>query len=356
MSVAVLSETKEKSWVEQGWPLLLLPVLLVLFIGLMAILFFLTLFIPKDEAPDEMIQGQVASGFPQEGRKFLPIYMEAAKKYNVPWQILAAIHKVETDFDRDVRTSYAGAIGSTQWMPASWVGWSYPHDRLGRITIPIDITDPKVIAKGGGYGVDANGDGRANPYDPVDAINATAKFLAANHKKGEDWFAPKGPVWQYNHDYTHYVLKVKEYADQFVIATSAPTSGSGFLFPVPGGRITSPFGMRYHPIKHAYRMHEGVDIGKGFGAPIFAAADGVVVEDRAASGYGWIVVIQHPNGLKTLYGHMYPKDVKVHVGDHVTRGQVIALMGSNGISTGAHVHFEVRRNDTPIDPMPFIKQ
>jgi murein DD-endopeptidase MepM/ murein hydrolase activator NlpD len=341
------------------WLWLVLPILGAIFLGIVCILFFLSLFMGREEDTSISTESEVSSAFPQEARKYLSLYQEAGRKYGVPWEILAAIHKVETDFGRDLSVSSVGASGHTQFMDKTWVGWSYPGGtRLGDLPDSVDITNPKLITKYGGMGVDANGDGKANPYDPVDAIHATAKYLAANHSKGEDWFAPNGPVYDYNHDYQNYVLKVKRYAEQFVVATTANTSipGDGFLFPVVGGKITSPYGMRVNPVTGVHRMHEGVDIGKGRGVPIMAADDGVVVENRAASGYGWMIVIQHANGLRTLYAHMYKEDVKVRVGNQVSRGHVIALMGSNGRSTGPHLHFEIHRNGAPIDPMPFIKR
>jgi murein DD-endopeptidase MepM/ murein hydrolase activator NlpD len=301
----------------------------------------------------------VAAGFPAYAQKYLAIYQSAGKKYGVPWEILAAIHKVETDFGRDLSVSSVGATGHTQFMDKTWVGWGYPGGTaLGDLPDSVDITNPKLIAKYGGMGVDANGDGKANPYDPVDAIHATAKYLAANHSPGEDWFAPKGPVWAYNHDYQHYVLKVKAYAEQFAtqVANTAIAASGQFLFPVSGGQITSTFGRRFHPIKKVYRTHEGIDIGKGLGTPIMAADNGTVVESRASSGYGSKVVIDHGNGLQTLYAHMYQKDVKVRVGQSVKKGQVIALMGSNGWSTGPHLHFEVHKSGRPVDPVAFLKR
>lgn len=240
-------------------------------------------------------------------------------------------------------------------MDKSWVGWSYPGGtRLGDLPDSVDITDPKLIAKYGGYGVDANGDGKADPYDPVDAIHATAKYLAAHRKPGEDWFARGGPVWQYNHDYENYVLKVKRYAESYakpVIKVSAKGLATGtFMWPVPGGRITSEYGYRFHPLKKVHRHHDGIDIAKAAGSPIHASDGGVVVESRASTGYGWVIVIDHGNGFRSLYAHMYPEDVKVEVGQKVGKGQVIALVGSNGWSTGPHLHFEVRKNGQLIDP------
>jgi murein DD-endopeptidase MepM/ murein hydrolase activator NlpD len=331
-----------------------------LFVCALLGLLFLNLF-TEGQTGSEVEQWEVAEGFPQVAQKYLPIYQAAAKKYGVPWHILAAIHKVETNFGQDLSVSSVGAKGHTQFMDKTWVGWSYPGGTtLGDLPDSVDITNPSLIAKYGGYGVDGNGDGKADPYDPVDAIYATANYLAANHSQGEDWFGRKGPIWRYNHDYENYVLKVKRYADSFAhpVLTAGGTgiSTGQFVWPVQGGRITSPFGMRFHPVKKVYTYHEGLDIANRAGSPILASDGGVVAESREASGYGWMLVIDHGNGFRTLYAHMYPEDVKVRVGQKVSKGQVIALVGSNGWSTGPHLHFEVRKNGQLIDPSLVVKQ
>ncbi|MDS9471157.1 lytic transglycosylase domain-containing protein [Sporosarcina pasteurii] len=113
--------------------------------------------------------------------EYIPIYIEAAETYNVPWTLLAAHHRIETKFSTmDPLLSPAGAEGHMQFMPCTFVGWSYPGcDGLGKGNIPEeDKTNPEVIEQHGGYGVDANGDGIADPYDIEDAIHSAAKYLA----------------------------------------------------------------------------------------------------------------------------------------------------------------------------------
>jgi len=239
-------------------------------------------------------------------------------------------------------------------MDKAGVGWKSPGGTAkGDLPDSVDLTDPKVIQQYGGYGTDGDGDGIADPMNPVDAIHSAARYLAANKKPGVDWFAPNGPIYQYNHS-MGYVQRVKQYAEQFA-TLPANALPSGWVFPVDGGKITSPYGMRKHPITGRWRMHEGVDIGKSLGAPIRAVADGVVTESRPAGGYGWIIVIDH-GGYETAYAHMYERDVLVKAGDRVTKGQVIARIGNNGTSTGPHLHLEVRKNGVPVDPMPFLKR
>ncbi|MFN8017808.1 MAG: M23 family metallopeptidase [Acidimicrobiales bacterium] len=118
--------------------------------------------------------------------------------------------------------------------------------------------------------------------------------------------------------------------------------------PLPGEKVSSPFGERFHPILHITRLHAGCDLGGTIGQEIHAAADGVVVVAEVRGGYGNAVVIDHGNSLATLYGHTSKMLVKA--GDVVKRGDVIALLGSTGLSTGPHLHFETRIKGLPIDP------
>ncbi len=118
------------------------------------------------------------------------------------------------------------------------------------------------------------------------------------------------------------------------------------------GYISSGFGGRVHPISGKYKGHQGVDIPGKTGTKIKAVAGGVVVKSERASGYGNMVEIKHADGLTTLYGHNKKNIVKK--GDIIEKGDTIALLGSTGRSTGPHVHFEVRKNDKPVNPMRYI--
>lgn len=140
------------------------------------------------------------------------------------------------------------------------------------------------------------------------------------------------------------------------VPSSASVSASGFAWPVQGapvGVISSPYGYRNHPIYGTKRLHAGIDISASLGTPILAAADGKVLEARPSSGYGNIVVIYHGNGISTKYAHMTYNSIKVRPGQTVKRGQHIASVGNEGASTAPHLHFEVLKWGTPINPMPF---
>lgn len=118
------------------------------------------------------------------------------------------------------------------------------------------------------------------------------------------------------------------------------------------GKISSPFGMRNHPIKKVVKKHTGVDISSYKGDPISAAASGIVEYAGYSAGYGYHVIIDHKNGYKTLYGHS--SKLLVKKGDYVKKGTIIALVGSTGLSTGPHLHFEIRIENTPVDPTQYI--
>lgn len=131
--------------------------------------------------------------------------------------------------------------------------------------------------------------------------------------------------------------------------------GGPLSWPGNNRQITSPYGNRVHPVTGVYKLHTGIDIRANMGDPILAAADGVVKESKPATGYGWIIMIDHGSGLTTLYAHMYPNQVKVNKGDWVERGERIASVGSYGYSTGPHNHFEVRKNGQLQNPINFLK-
>ena len=123
---------------------------------------------------------------------------------------------------------------------------------------------------------------------------------------------------------------------------------SGLAMPAQGP-ITSYFGYRYHPILHFTRFHAGVDIGAPWGSPIVAAGDGRVVGAGWGGGYGREVEIAHGGGLVSLYGHM--SQIVAQPGALVRRGELIGYVGSSGLSTGPHLHFEVRQGGTPVNPL-----
>jgi murein DD-endopeptidase MepM/ murein hydrolase activator NlpD len=126
---------------------------------------------------------------------------------------------------------------------------------------------------------------------------------------------------------------------------AAPTGNGTFIWPV-SGPVTSPFGWRWG------RMHEGIDIGVGSGTPIQAAGSGTVIYAGWMGGYGNLVIIDHGNGLATAYGHQ--SAIAVSNGQSVLQGETIGYVGCTGHCFGPHLHFEVRVNSSPVDPLGYL--
>ena len=155
--------------------------------------------------------------------------------------------------------------------------------------------------------------------------------------------------------------------------SGAPAGSGGMIWPI-SGPVTSEFGWRTHPISGTRKYHSGIDIGADYGTPIaaaqsgtveyagwiggdyglpiYAAASGTVIHAGWISGYGNTVIIDHGGGVTTLYGHN--DSLNVGVGQTVSQGQVIAMCGSTGNSTGPHCHFEVRENGEPVSPYSYL--
>ncbi|MFC4736038.1 lytic transglycosylase domain-containing protein [Bacillus daqingensis] len=155
-----------------------------------------TIYIAAEEVPEE----------------YLEAYQEAAEAYSIPWELLAAIHRVETIFSTmDPLVSPVGAEGHFQFMPCTWTGWGHPScEGLGEGDIPEEEkTDPEVIEAYGGYGQDAEGNGEADPFDLHDAMHSAAYYLARN---GADEGNYEQAVYQYNRAewYVDDVLSYKE--------------------------------------------------------------------------------------------------------------------------------------------------
>ncbi|GKU25645.1 murein hydrolase activator EnvC family protein [Clostridium folliculivorans] len=136
-------------------------------------------------------------------------------------------------------------------------------------------------------------------------------------------------------------------------SNSEASKGQSFIWPA-SGPITDPFGWRIHPIKHTESFHTGMDIGASLGSAVRASKSGTVaVVETSNLVYGHMIIIDHGNGVQTMYGHM--RSVNVSVGQKVSQGQVIASVGSEGIySTGPHLHFEIRINGQAVNPAGYL--
>lgn len=134
--------------------------------------------------------------------------------------------------------------------------------------------------------------------------------------------------------------------DQEILLSSTPS-----IWPTRGW-LTSSFGYRISPFTGQRQLHEGLDISAPAGTPIKVAADGVVTRTSTEDGYGKVVAINHGYGIVTRYAHN--SEIKVKLGQRVHRGDIIALVGNTGRSTGPHLHYEIRINGIPVNPMRYI--
>jgi len=275
----------------------------------------------------------------------LPVYRAAAATCpGLEWPVLAAIGWVESHHGqgradpttgqvappilgppldgRDGRArildahqpgGYARALGPMQFLSTTWAVW-------GRLA-----------------------PGRTGPPDihnAWDAIHSAAAYLCGAAGRITDLHAA---ILRYNRS-ERYVAEVLAKA-----ATYAAGRGDGALaWPVPGP-VASGFGNRLHPILGVWRFHAGIDLSAPAGAPVHAAASGVVTRAGGEGGCGYSISIEHPGGLRTRYCHLSRIDLTVH--QAIVGGQVIGLVGSTGLSTGPHLHFEVYRNGQVVDPL-----
>ncbi|WP_348625403.1 peptidoglycan DD-metalloendopeptidase family protein (plasmid) [Paenibacillus peoriae] len=350
---------------------LLLPVILsILFaIGLFAIFMLIPLFMIGGGQQASAGTGSWGAGTISQiaeneiPAEFIPIYKAAEEKYGVPWNLLAAVHRIETRFSTlKPMISKVGAEGHMQFMPCTFVGWGAPGCKgtngKGHFSDE-EKTSLALIQKYGGDGVDADGDGKADMWNVKDAIFSAAHYLAANGAANGEY---EKAVFTYNQS-QEYVAEVMKYATLYVqdgykpIETVEPGKG-GFARPVEGP-VTSPFGPRVHPITgQVGKPHKGVDIGCPKGTSIQAAKAGKVTfagwqdASNPKKGYGQFIWIDHGGGYRTTYGHL--SAIEVSVGQDIQIGQEIGKCGSTGGSTGPHLHFEIAINGTHVNPAPYI--
>lgn len=155
-------------------------VFMILAVGAISLFYFIS----NEQQLDRILNGSISGFAPNEiPAEYIPIYQEAADEFDIPWELLAAVHRVETRFSTmDPMVSPAGAEGPMQFMPCTWFGWSHPTcEGNGAGEIPSNVlTDPEQIEIHGGYGMDVQDKGVADPWDHEDAIYAAARYLASN--------------------------------------------------------------------------------------------------------------------------------------------------------------------------------
>ncbi|MFJ8017568.1 peptidoglycan DD-metalloendopeptidase family protein [Streptomyces sp. NPDC096339] len=270
--------------------------------------------------------------------------------------VIAAQIEAESGW-RNGLTSPVGAQGLSQFMPGTWVTW----------------------------GRDDDGNGRIDPFDPGDAIMAQGRYdcaLARDVERYKERGIASGPTLDlalaaYNagpgaiekyggippyRETQSYVVAIKNAMAKYTAIATDPGGGTippGQQMAVPlrgNPPVTSPFGMRVHPVTGVYKLHSGMDFGVGEGNPVLAAKEGTVTFAGWNPAYGNRVIISHGSiggaQISTTYNHM--SALNVGVGQQVGVGTVVGLVGSTGYSTGAHLHFEVQQNGEYVNPAPWI--
>ena len=202
-------------------------------------------------------------------------------------------------------------------------------------------------------------DTKQRQLDDLEAlIGKTQQTLKNVQTKLSDWEKKEDQLQKESESLNDKIKKLqKKYANQNMY--KGPANGK-FRWPVNWPNVTSPFGWRIHPVYNTKKFHSGIDIGGSYGNPIMAAGSGVVIftakpvqgQNTGGSGYGNYCIIDHGGGYTTLYGHC--RSVYVKTGQKVKSGQKIGEMGSTGTSTGAHLHFEVRKNGSPVNPERYL--
>ncbi len=252
----------------------------------------------------------------------LPIYQAAAERCGMPWAVVAAVGKVESDHGRSTAqgvqsgANFAGASGPMQFLAPTWAA----------------------------YGVDGNGDGIANVYDPVDAIHGVANYLCATG--AGDPARLRKAIWHYNHA-EWYVNKVLAQAAEYEAAAASIVAGD---YTVPLAASTP--GLNLPAMARPHHDYPAWDFSTPTGTPILAAAGGLVAATTSDGSCGNGVIIDGADGHRYSYCHAV--SVSVVRGQSVAVGQQIMLSGNTGRSTGPHLHFQITVAGAKVCPQTLL--
>ncbi|OEU96568.1 peptidoglycan DD-metalloendopeptidase family protein [Streptomyces oceani] len=264
--------------------------------------------------------------------------------------VIAAQIEAESGWNPKAK-SPVGAEGLSQFMPGTWDTWGRDDDNNGRIS-PYDAGD--AIMAQGRY--DCALVDEVKPY--ADGDNILDLTLAA-YNAGPGAVQEYGGMPPYD-ETTTYVARIKSLISKYEQAVGGDVKippGAKMAMPIGGDpTVTSPYGMREHPVTGEYKLHTGIDFDAAMGDPMRASLEGTVIFAGWSSGYGNRVEISHgtKDGKKvtTTYNHM--SAITVQEGQKVKTGTRVGAVGSTGYSTGAHCHFEVELDGEYVDPAPWL--
>ncbi|ADQ41559.1 Peptidase M23 [Caldicellulosiruptor acetigenus I77R1B] len=290
--------------------------------------------------------------------QFLPMFKEAEKLMGIPYWFLAAVSYRESSFNPNAKVqNYEGyAVGIMQVQQKYWNSRVEAFkNAFPDVTITGDITNPRDQILIGTWTL----------YNAFKGMGIDPKTVDWQGDKWKEQTIPAlAGYWmgisgaKKNDVPNNYAKTRSEYAPSLIAQAQLYKSIGEMLAnpeiakPVAGEmNITSPFGMRYHPIYHTWKMHTGIDIATTYGQPVFAVKDAVVKYAGWMSGYGKVIVLQAGN-YEFYYAHL--AEINVQQGQIVKKGDVLGGADSTGNSTGNHLHFEIRINGTPVDPLSIL--
>jgi hypothetical protein len=321
---------------------------------------------------------------PELARPFAPMYASAGGTYGVNQFLIMAIHERETNFSRSTAAgvhsgvNFAGCCaGPMQFYilggatpeqggwGATWEAYAdayreykgrRPGGRSQDAVTPCDSIRARVERDEAPAYPGYVGKVHPNVYDSCDAIYAAAAYLMDLDAGKELDADARNAAYYYSGQSDSYADGVLKRAKEFEQAALVDV-GKTFDWPLPApygpNEITSWFGMRFHPIKKVWKLHDGIDIQAPTGTPILAGARGTIVFKGYQAGYGNVVELDHGNERHTFYAHL-SAFVSAPVGEFVERGSRVGRVGMTGSATGPHLHFGVRVNGKFVDPAPYL--